>query len=254
MSKPMSVQLYSVRQAASADFPGTLERIAAMGFVGVEFAGLHGMSAQEVATVLQRLGMVASSAHVGLPTDENIDGIVADSTALGYRHIATGSGAQSMTTLAETVALAARYEQAAQLAASRGLALGYHNHWWEFSTQFDGVSAWEILMNKAPSLNAQLDIYWSTLAGADTAAVLARYASRIPTLHIKDGDLVEGQATHKAAGQGKVDIPAAVNAANPDVLEWLVVELDNCETDMLTAVSQSLQYMVKSGMGEGRQA
>src|SRR3712207_5432916 len=38
---PIAVQLYSVRDACSKDFDGTLKQIAEMGFEGVEFAGYH---------------------------------------------------------------------------------------------------------------------------------------------------------------------------------------------------------------------
>ena len=34
--------------------------------------------------------------------------------------------------------------------------------------------------------------------------------------------------------------------------EWLVVELDRCATDMLTAVSQSITWLTENGMGRGR--
>ncbi|GAF97465.1 unnamed protein product, partial [marine sediment metagenome] len=40
--KPIAVQLYSVREAAAGDLIGVLEQIAAIGYAGVEPAGLHG--------------------------------------------------------------------------------------------------------------------------------------------------------------------------------------------------------------------
>ncbi len=60
---PISVQLYSVREEAAKDFPGTLKKIARMGYAGVEPAGLHGMPAKRLRTILDDLGLVASSAH-----------------------------------------------------------------------------------------------------------------------------------------------------------------------------------------------
>ena len=54
-----------------------------------------------------------------------------------------------------------------------------------------------------------------------------------------------------AVGAGKMDVPAVVAAANDSVLEWLVVELDACATDMTEAVRQSAEYLMNSGLGQG---
>jgi hypothetical protein len=35
--------------------------------------------------------------------------------------------------------------------------------------------------------------------------------------------------------------------------EWLIVELDRCATDMMTALEQSFQYLAGQGLGRGRQ-
>ena len=43
--KPVSLQLYSLREQAKGDFVGVLKAVAEMGYVGVEPAGLHGMEA-----------------------------------------------------------------------------------------------------------------------------------------------------------------------------------------------------------------
>jgi hypothetical protein len=73
----------------------------------------------------------------------------------------------------------------------------------------------------------------------------------VPVLHIKDGPLVQGQP-HTAVGAGKMNIPAMVKAADPAVLSWLIVELDECATDMAKAVEESLKYLVKQGLGHGK--
>jgi hypothetical protein len=54
-----------------------------------------------------------------------------------------------------------------------------------------------------------------------------------------------------AVGQGKVNIPAAIHAADPSVLRWLIVELDACKTDMFTAVEDSYRYMTANGLAVG---
>ena len=53
--KPISVQLYSVRQLAAEDFFGTLKKVADIGYKGVELASLHDHKASEVKKVISDL-------------------------------------------------------------------------------------------------------------------------------------------------------------------------------------------------------
>ena len=43
-----------------------------------------------------------------------------------------------------------------------------------------------------------------------------------------------------------------IQAADPKLLKWLVVELDACATDMMTAVADSCTYLVSQKLGQGR--
>ncbi|NLX07178.1 MAG: sugar phosphate isomerase/epimerase [Phycisphaerae bacterium] len=251
MAKPISLQLYSVREEAAKDFPGVLKRVAAMGYVGVEYAGLHGLSAKEVAKIVGDLGLKSSSAHVGLPTRQTIDQMAADAGALGYTHLIGGFGPDDMKTEDSVRACAAKLAEGADLAKSVGLKFGMHNHWWEFDRQFGGQTPYEIILSEAPNLFSELDIYWCCHGGADSIGVTRQWASRIPLLHIKDGDLTN-PPVHKAVGEGKVPVRATVEAADPKVLEWLIVELDNCATDMMEAVAKSVRFLGESGIGRAR--
>ncbi|MEX2396001.1 MAG: hypothetical protein WD491_03205, partial [Balneolales bacterium] len=49
---PLGLQLYSVRNELSEDFPGTIAKLADMGFEGVEFAEYFGYSADELKKIL----------------------------------------------------------------------------------------------------------------------------------------------------------------------------------------------------------
>ena len=60
----VGVQMYTVRKEAKENFYGTLKKIKAMGYDGVEFAGLNGHTAEEVKEMCSDLGLVPISAHV----------------------------------------------------------------------------------------------------------------------------------------------------------------------------------------------
>jgi sugar phosphate isomerase/epimerase len=246
--KPIALQLYTVRDAAAAGFPAVLKRVAGIGYRGVEFAGLHGMAPAEVKRIVDDLDLEVSSAHMALPTTGNAQQLIDECQTLGAPKLVTGPGGP-IDTMGNVLACADKLNAAVELLSGAGIAFGLHNHWAEFE-EVEGRLPEDVLLNNVPGLFAQLDVYWITVGGPDPVATVARLKDRAPLLHIKDG-LVEPKEPHTAVGQGKLDIPAIVKAADPNVLDWLIVELDSCATDMWEAVEQSYAYMVGNGLAAG---
>lgn len=251
--KPISIQLYTVRPdvypEAKDHFPGVLRTIAEIGYKGVEFAGLFGHDPKEIRGILDDLGMKTSSSHAGVPTPENVQQIVDTESALGNTRVIGGFGPDRFKTVDDCKAAAAQFQQAAELLKPHGMTFGIHNHWWEFDT-VDGQRVYDILMAEAPDMFSELDVYWVAWGKADPAQVIEQYKSRLPLLHIKDG-MLEQSHPHVAVGSGKLDFRAIIGAADPNVLEWLVVELDAYDGPMLDAVKQSYKYLTESGLAEG---
>jgi hypothetical protein len=50
-----------------------------------------------------------------------------------------------------------------------------------------------------------------------------------------------------------MDIRAIIDAADEDILEWIIVELDDCDTDMMTAVQKSYTYLTHNELATGNQ-
>jgi len=252
--KPISLQLYSVREEAKSDFPGVLKQVADIGYKAVEPAGLMDRTPKEYRALLDDVGLTASSMHGGLPTPENVSEIVDIAKTVGCDIVISGKGPDDFKTLDAIGAVADAFQQAAELIRPHGLRMGYHNHYWEFD-EVDGRLGYEILLERMPDASSQLDTYWASNFGKiDVPAIVGKYAGRLPTLHIKDGPLTRGADgidPHTAVGAGKMDIPAVIGAADPSVLEWLIVELDYCATDMMQAVRGSYQYLTGQGLAEG---
>jgi hypothetical protein len=53
-----------------------------------------------------------------------------------------------------------------------------------------------------------------------------------------------------ALGEGVMDVPRIIAAGGKNT-EWLIVELDRCATDMLTAVEKSYLYLKTNGLARG---
>ena len=248
--KRISVQLYSLRQRCAENFVQVLQDVAAMGYAGVETAGLQGRSPAEIRRICDDLGLVVSSAHVGMPTAENLNETVETAKALGYEYVISGYGPDQFRTLNAIKAAAEDAAAAAELLKPHGLKLGCHNHYWEFDL-VEGRYGYSWFFEMAPNVFSELDTYWACNFGVvDVPLVVAMHKKNLPLLHIKDGPLVKGQP-HTAVGAGKMNFKAVIKAAGPTT-QWLVVELDECATDMTEAVRQSCRYLAKNRFGKGR--
>jgi sugar phosphate isomerase/epimerase len=247
---PIAVQLYSLRDLAKDNLKAALQAVADIGYIGVELAGLYGMPPSEVRNILDELGLVASSNHCGFLNDRNVFEAIGTARTLGYtRCIAPVINAEDCASKEAILKAADNAQNAAKLLKPAGLTCGIHNHWWEFDHKIDGQYPHEIFMEAAPDIFAQIDTYWVKVAGADPEAVVRQYGDRAPLLHIKDGPGNQEEAM-LPIGSGIMDWNKVIGAA-AESTEWLVVELDRCDTDMVKALADSYTYLVSNGFARG---
>lgn len=248
---PISVQLYSLREASEQDFDAVLEELARIGYAGVEPFNLFGKTSREFREQVEALGMQVSSSHTPWANRSPISEVVDALGELGLSRAIGGFMPDDFKDLDAVRRTADVCQGLIDELAPQGIELAIHNHWWEFELM-DGRPALHHLEEMVPDLRYELDSYWAANFGAcDPAAELSRIAQKAPLLHIKDGPLEQKQPM-VAAGQGKVDVPAVIAAADPGTVEWLVVELDACATDMMTAIRESYEYLTGNGLAAGR--
>ena len=250
MVKPISVQLYSLREECARDVDGVLERLAAIGYKGVEPFQLHGKTAPAFKARVEELGMQVSSSHYPWANRASVAEVVDAVSGLGLRRAAAGFGADDFQDMDAVQRTADTVNGLIDALRPHGIDLFLHNHWWEF-TPVEGKLGYRHIAERCPAVQFEVDTYWAANFGAvDVAAEVARVKRRAPLLHIKDGPLVKGEA-HVAVGDGRMDIPAILDAADPQVLEWVIVELDACDTDMMTAVEKSYRYLTTRKLAAG---
>jgi sugar phosphate isomerase/epimerase len=251
MTKPIALQLYSVRAELEKDFDGTLERVAAIGYAGVETGGFAGDVTATVAQRLRDLGLAVCGFHTGLPLGDKADEVFEALSLFNCRRLVCAYlPGEWYASQAGIQRAADRLNEANAEAQIRGVSFGYHNHDAEYQL-LDGQRAHDHLRALlAPEVFFEVDVYWAQTAGANPAAEITKLGASAPLLHLKDGPARRG-VPMTALGEGVVDIPACV-AAGAAHAEWLIVELDECATDMFTAVEKSYQYLVNHGLGHGR--
>ncbi len=251
-SKPLAVQLYTLRELAARDLPGTLAAVAAAGYQAVELAGLYGHPPATVRGWLADAGLAVTSAHVGTRDESILPGNLDELVEVGVTTwIIPWAPPERFATRASVVAMAEELSARAEMAAARGLRLGYHNHAFELASVPDGEPALVQLFRALDrTIIAEVDTYWAQVGGVDPAALVAELGPRVELIHVKDGPACDHDDDHVAVGSGSVDIPGVLAAATS--ARWHIVELDRCATDMLGAVQASARWLTSRGLSQGR--
>jgi sugar phosphate isomerase/epimerase len=163
MPLPIGLQLYTVRDLMGKDFEGTLARVAEVGYRYVEFAGFYDRKAADIRKLLDRLGLKACSAHVGIDGKPGtVERHCEDAQTLGYDVIVSGLPDGSMRTSAQGYREAVKVlTDATKQAGALGVTYAYHNHSFEFQKFADAgnKTGMDMLFNDAnPPLSSELDV------------------------------------------------------------------------------------------------
>lgn len=228
-----------------------MRSVAEIGFVGVEPFGLDPNTAPRMRELCDELGLAIPSVHVPMPLGARQGEAVETALALGATRMVSGLGPEEFQDLSGVYRSCERFNEAYENAAAHGLSFGIHNHWWEYEP-VEGQYPYQVMLERLnPAIFFELDFYWAKTGGVDPQRVIAELGQRTPLLHVKDGPAKTG-VPMTAVGQGTLDIPAII-VANEGTTEWLLVELDDCATDMMTAVKESFDYLVETGLGVGKE-
>ena len=268
MALPIALQLYSVRHEMKEDLPTTLKKVKAMGYDGVEFAGIFGYDPVELRALCAENGLVPISAHV--PVAEMIEDAEATFqkyAAIGTRFVAIPylveeyrPGAEKFDEMLENI------KKFGTVAKKYGMQLLYHNHDFEFAKLEDGTYGLDKMYAEvsADLLQTELDTCWVNVGGEDPSGFIRKYAGRAPVVHLKD--FVGEKSAHmyeligiksentgkqpeafafRPVGYGKQDFPAILAAAKEAGAEWVVVEQDSPTMGLseLESAEKSIQYL-----------
>ena len=217
-----------VGDEAKADYWGTMQRVAAIGYQGIEAVGelLRGDVTENVKRFhdlgLQVLTTSASRERLR----DNLDEVVSEAKALQTTR-ATVWWAPCDTRDA-VLSDAALYNEAGVRLANEGIKLCYHHHDHEFRNVFNGVSALDILAEHTDPSTVffELDVAWITFGGEDPVKIIQRMAPRVPAIHVKDLYGLEERGQFTTVGTGVVNVKESIQAAVAAGIEWAVVEQD----------------------------
>ena len=247
----LGYQVYSARDEAEKDLFGVLTQLKAMGYDGVEMAGLYGHSAKDVRKMLDDAGLRAISAHIAMAgTEYGMLRDAADAAELGCEYVAVPFLTPEMRPGVPGFAKTLKDIQAySRILKQAGIQLLYHNHDFEFVEVcgMPGLDFMYAAMDEE-TLKTELDVCWVKYAGYDPCQYIRKYAGRCPIVHLKDyvgekgedspyallsadgkDDKSNGKKVRfefKPVGYGCQDIPAIVRAGRESGAKWFIVEQD----------------------------
>ena len=236
----VALQLYTVRDETAKDFEGTLRKVAAIGYKGVEFAGYGDLSAHEMKALLAEIGVRAVSTHVRLDAlVQDLAKEIAYCQEIGCTFLILPWLAPEQRTVETFRQLAPRLNAFGRQCQEAGITFGYHNHDFEF-VQHEGETLMDLLLAQTdPTLvKLECDIYWAAYAGVDPSTFLQQHAGRIPLMHIKD---MTPERTFAEVGDGTLNIASLIEVARSSGTQEFIVENDAPSLPSLESAKRSLE-------------
>jgi len=252
-SGKFGLEIYSLRREAEKNLPATLALIRRFGITEVEVPELYGRSARDFRRLLDKAGLKATSmmaAHARLAGE--IQAVARDAQTLGAAYVVCSTIPHRKHFTARDCRQAIDdFNRWGKVLAESKLRLCYHTHGVEFGPSPEGTLFDMLVMRTDPKfVNFEMDIFWIVFAHQDPVELLHRYPGRFPLMHVKDirkdtplggspGDVLEEASV--ILGQGLVDIPAALRAAEATGVRHYYIEDE--AVDAAQQIPQSLRYL-----------
>ena len=242
--------LFIFREECKKDLIAVIEKLAQIGYDGLDFMALFGNKPSAVKNKLDSCGIEAAGGHIQFEAFvSNTSQLIDDYKEIGCGHITVGAppedGMPDGVNYTRTLEEFARMGEAVNAA---GMKLFYHNHAKELKKSANGKTILEnILDDMRPDLlYCELDIGWIGIAGEDPAYYLKKYKDRCPALHFKDyipsGAAKDG-FLFRPTGYGVMDNAALYELSKACNPEWYIMDHDDAyERDSYFDLSISLDF------------
>ena len=244
----IGLQMYTVRDQLQKDFDATVEQIAKIGYKNLEFAGYYNRTPEQVRALLDRVGAVSRSAHIGAPLmRQDAAAQIRSAKTIGQEYITLPSYNWGREGLAGWRKGIAEFNQWGAMCRDAGIKLAYHNHANEFAP-LEGTTGYDVLIKEVdPKLvDFELDLYWAKFADQDPVALFAKYPGRFAMWHVKDMSVAGTQKGMTPVGKGTIDFKTIFARARESGMKYFFVEHDTAGQypgGSLASVQASYDYL-----------
>jgi sugar phosphate isomerase/epimerase len=240
----VGLQLYTVRDAMSAETPGSLKKLSVLGYKNMELASytngkFYGYKPSELKKMINDLGMDTISSHAAVEsagiTTENAK-LMADAHAeLGVKYCIQPWVNDEDRTIDKFKQMIADWNKVGEIMKNVGIQFGYHNHNFEFKSMNGVVPYYDIFMPEmdANLITMELDLFWASKAGQNPVEMFNKYPGRFQLFHMKDMltqqapffDVIKDDIC--SVGEGVIDFKKILAAKETAGMKYLFVEDDN---------------------------
>jgi sugar phosphate isomerase/epimerase len=265
--EPLAFQLHAIRALAAKDFPGTLKKMADLGYRVVELVSFRGYSANTsrdgfaplapmapaaIRKTIADAGLRSEAAHFKFEEfdEDRIGQSIAWAQGVGLKRM-TISDISRGTPITNRDGWKKVYERLNLLGVRlrrEGLALGHHTEFDSFS-KIDGTLLMDAMLAAVEPANCQyqFDMATAISRGLDAAEYLPKHAGRFFSLHLRDGKKPAEAGSYVNAlplGQGEVNWRRVLAAAQKSGVHDYVVEMNVVATeDPIAAYEASAQFL-----------
>ncbi|HWL52553.1 MAG TPA: sugar phosphate isomerase/epimerase [Chthoniobacteraceae bacterium] len=244
--KQVAIQLYTLRNfcKTAEDYANTLKRVRAIGYEAIQISAVGPIPPSELRSIAEGEGLTICATHepAAKILDET-DAVIERLQTLGCTQVAyPNPGGIDLGDAEQVEAWFPRLDRATKVLREAGITLSYHNHSSEFA-HYKGKAILEWVFERT-EIQGELDTYWVQHGGGSSVHWCERLAGRLPLLHIKDyGITLERVPFYTEIGNGNLNFPAIIAAAEKSGCQWFIVEQDTCPGDPFDSITQSFNYI-----------
>ena len=257
-------QAHGLRELLSADFPGTLKKVKALGYDQVElvsfrgysgntsrdgFAALAPMDPREIRRIVSDSGLAAPSCHFKFTEfqDGVIDRTIEWAHGVGVKYMVVVD-LPAMNTADDCKATFDNVNRFADRVFGAGLQLGHHTQPDDWKT-IDGRLVMDQFLESADTERCQmeLDLESTMTMGIDAADYLQKHSGRFFALHLRDAKKPSTLGKYLNSlplGEGDINWGKTLQAAKSAQVSMYFVEMEMAgSADPLDALRVSADYI-----------
>ncbi len=240
----IGLQLYTIRDAMTADALGSLKKVSDLGYKLVELANysdgkFYGFAPAEFKKIVNDLGMEITSSHTQVEaagiTIDNAQKMADDHAELGVKYCVQPWVNEEDRNIETYKKMIADWNEVGRMMKSVGIQFGYHNHNFEFKDMDGVIPYYDIFMPEmdADLVTMELDLFWANKAGQNPVEMFTKYPGRFQLFHMKDMHTVQEpfydviKDDISAVGAGVIDFKAILAAKETAGMKYMFVEDDN---------------------------
>ena len=241
----IGLQLYTIRDAMGTDVPGSLKKVADLGYKYLELAKyadgkFYGYEPLEFKKIVSDLGMEILSSHTQVEaqgiTLDNAKKMTEDHAKLGVKYcVQPWVVEEARKTVASYQKMVADWNKVGEIMKGSGIQFGYHNHNFEFDTIEGKVPYFDIFLKELDKdlVTMEIDLFWVTKAGQNPVEIFKKYPGRFQLFHLKDMFTSQppfytttGVDDFAPVGAGVVNFKEILAAKDIAGMKYMIVEQD----------------------------